>query len=55
MQDGHHVAAWEEILSKSSGLLSTRCVDQRPDYLALRELNSQVEQLAHGFLSYTPA
>jgi len=55
MQDGHHVAAWKEILSKSSGLLSTRCVDQRPDDLALGELNSQVEQLAHGFLSYTPA
>ena len=55
MQHGHHVAAREEIPSKCPGLLSTLCVDQRPDDLALRDLNGQVEQLAHSFLAYTLA
>lgn len=53
MQDGHHVAARKEVLSKGPGLLSTLCVEQRPDNLPLRGLNGQVEQLAHRFVAYT--
>ena len=55
MQHGHHVASRKEVLSKCPGLLSTLCVDQRPDDFALRDLNGQVEQLAHSFLAYTLA
>ena len=55
MQHCHHVAAREEIPSKRPGLHSTLCVDQCPDDLALRDLNGQVEQLAHSFLAYTLA
>ena len=55
MQYRHHVAAGKEIPSKGPGLLSTLSVDQRPDDLALGDLNSQVEQLAHAFLAYTLA
>ena len=55
MQYGHHVAAGKEVFSKRPGLFCTLCVEQRPDNLALRDLNGQVEQLAHCFLAYTLA
>ena len=55
MQNGHHIGAGEEVLPKGSGLLSTLCMDQRPDDLALGDLNDQVEQLAHEFVRYSLA